>query len=296
MRVTANMSQRSTMRDLNVALERLQDAQRRLSSGKTNERVSDDPRAATDVMFLRQQLGRMDQTERTRDDTKSRLEVADSTLLSASDLLGRARELAIRAANTGANDQNSRAAIETELRALREEGIGLANTEFLGRSIFGGTTVTSAYDEATGGYLGDDVVQQRTVDDGVTVAANLTGPQVFGDPAGPGGDVFAVLDRLADAVRDGDNAAMAVEQGRLDQAKTQIGNGLAEVGRRVAQLDELDVRTDVRKADLQERLSEIEDVDLAEAIVQSQNQENAYQAALAAVARSSPPSLIQFLN
>lgn len=296
MRVSTSMSLRTTMRDLNDSLLRLQDTQRKLSSGKAVERMSDDPRAGSDMLFLRAQLRRHDQTARTAEDTRARLAVADTTLVSASDLLIRAKELTVQASNSGGTDATSRAAIAAELRGLREELLGAANTGYLGRSLFAGTTSGAAYDATNGAYLGDTVVQQRTVSDGVTVAGNVTGPQIFGDPASPSGDVFAVLDRLATAVDAGDLAAITVEHGRLDQARTTMSGAIAEVGRRVANLEDLAERNTVRRNALTERLSQVEDVDLAETIVESQTRSNAYEAALAAVARSTPPSLVSFLR
>ncbi|MEM1334048.1 MAG: flagellar hook-associated protein FlgL, partial [Actinomycetota bacterium] len=190
MRVTANIGLRNSMRELNSSLERLQEAQRKLSTGQAYERISDDPRAATDVLFLRGRLQRHEQTIRTTEDTKARLQLADTTLTSASDSLIRANELAVRAANTGASGDDGRQAIAEEVRALRSELLSAANTQYLGRSIFAGTAAGQAYDD-NGLYNGDDVVEFRTVAQSVQVPGNLTGEQIFGEQAAASGDLFA---------------------------------------------------------------------------------------------------------
>lgn len=296
MRVTSSMSLRNTMRELSTSLERLQDSQRKLSSGKAMERVSDDPRAATDVMVMRGQLARHDQMARTADDTQNRLAVADTTLLGVSDAMIRMKELAVQASNTGSNDATSRAALSAEVRAMREQLLGDANTQYLGRSIFGGTAAGPAYDAATGTFEGNTAVEGRTVADGIRVAANVTGIQAFGDPASATGDVFAVLDRLAAAIDSGDVDDINTEHTNLDQARVRAGSALAEVGQRAAQLDELDQRAMLRREGLLERLSTIEDVDLAQTVIDVTTFETAHQAALAAAARAMPPSLAEYLR
>lgn len=296
MRVTSSMSLRNTMRELSTSLERLQDAQRKLSSGKAVQRVSDDPRAATDVIMMRGQLARHDQMTRTADDTQSRLAVADTTLLGVSDSMIRLKELAVRAANTGANDATSRSALSAEVRAMREQLLSDANTEYLGRPIFGGTAAGPAYDVSTGAFAGNNVVEGRTVAEGVRVAHNVTGTQAFGDPSSASGDVFAVLERLANAIDSGNDADISAEQINLDQAHTRIGSALAEVGQRAAQIIDLRQRGELRREGILERLSAIEDVDLAQTVIDVTTFETAHEAALAAAARAMPPSLAQYLR
>jgi len=296
MRVTSSMSLRMTMRNLSSSLERLQGSQRRLSSGKAIERVSDDPRAATDVLVLRGRIARHDQMDRTADDTRARLAVADQTLLGVSDSMIRAKELAVQASNTGVSDSESRSALAAEVRSLRSQLLSDANTEYLGRSIFGGTAAGPAYDAGTGALNGNSTVESRTVAEGVRVASNITGVQAFGDPTSGTGDVFAVLDRLATAIESNDSAAITSEHANLDQSRLRIGSALAEVGQRSAQLIDLGERSAIRRGQLVERLSTIEDVDLAEAVIDVTTFDTAHQAALAAAARAMPPSLAQYLR
>lgn len=290
------MSLRTTMQNLSSSLERLQDGQRRLSTGKTIERVSDDPRAATDVLVLRGRIARHDQMSRTADDTRSRLAIADGTLLDASDSMIRAKELAVRAANSGVSDAESRSALAAEVRSMRSQLLANANTQYLGRSIFAGTAAGAAYDPGSGAFTGNTAVETRTVAEGIRVASNITGVQAFGDPSSATGDVFAVLDRLAGAIDANDVAAIDAEHVNLDQARLRIGAALGEVGQRVAQLDELAQRSAIRREQLVERLSSIEDVDLAEAVIDVTTFDTAHQAALAAAARAMPPSLAQYLR
>ena len=257
--------------------------------------MSDDPRATSDALNLRGRLGRHDQLVRTANDTRSRLAVADNMLVSASDATIRIKELTVRAANAGASDDTSRAALSSEVRALRSELLGTANTAYLGRPLFSGTVGGDPYDDA-GVYQGNDTIEVRTVAEGTRVAGNISGEQVFGDQASATGDLFAVLDRLATAIESGDGAAIATEHSNLDSARTRLSSAMAEVGRRVAQLENVEVTSGLRREQLVEQLSEIEDVDLAQAVIDMTSNDTAHQAALSTAARAMPQSLAQYLR
>ena len=296
MRLTNSMAMRSTMRDLSSAFSRLQTNQARTSSGKAFERVSDDPNRAVESLALRQRLRRTDQLSRTADDTAARLQSSDTALVSSLDVLTRVKELTVQASNTGSSNPTARAAIAAELSGLRDELIGLANGEYLGRPLFNGTATGAAYDASTGAYNGNDTNFERSVAQGVTLTANLTGEQIFGVQSGPAGDLFAVIDRIAAATSAGDDGALAIEHAHLDAAATRLGGAAAEIGRRASHLESISSRATTDRADLAERLSVVEDVDLAEALIAMQASENAYTATLQAASRVLPPSLVDYLR
>ena len=62
------------------------------------------------------------------------------------------------------------------------------------------------------------------------------------------------------------------------------------------QVDATVNRNDAMLVDVKDRLSTIEDVDPAQAIIDFRAQENAYQAALAVTAKVIQPSLVDFLR
>lgn len=296
MRVTTNMAIRSSMHDLTRAMTRLRAGQADLATGKVLRTVSDDPLRAMDALNIRGELRRTEQRARVADDARARLAMADDALVSSLDLMARAKELTVRASSSGVADGPTRAAIATELTALRAELLRIANTEHLGRPIFNGTAAGPAYDADTGAYLGNAAAIHRDVAAGTTVVTNLTGEQVFGAQGGPAGDLFAVIERLATAVTAGDQPAIEIEHANLDAATERLQVATAEIGSRAAGLERIRARAAAGEAGLRERLSVTEDVDLAEALVGVQADEQAYQAALQATARVLAPSLLDFLR
>lgn len=296
MRVTNSMAMRSTLRDLETSFSRLASNQDRVSSGKAFSRMSDDPNRAADALSMRQQLRRHDRLERTSHDTAARLQTADTALFSSLDVLTRVKELTVQASNSGSSTPTTRSALAAELGGLRNELIALANSEHLGRSVFNGTAAGAAYDPTTGVYEGNAANFERTVADGVSVTANLTGEQVYGAQSDPAGDLFAVLDRLQVAVANGDEAGVATEHVNFDLAAQRVSSAAAEIGRRASHVESVRSRSDIARNELTDRLSRVEDVDLAEALLEMQASENAYTATLQAASRVLPPSLVDYLR
>lgn len=295
MRVTNSMMVRSSLNDLNRSLSRLQSDQTRLSSGRAISRPADDPSGAGSAMSMRKQLRQMEQHERAITDAQGWLGTADAAILSGLDVMNRVKELAVRAGNNGAATDGARQSLAIEIGQLRGELLSLANTEYLGRPIFNGTAAGSAYDPS-GAYLGNDATVIRDVAPNTTVQANLTGPEVFGDPTSPEGDVFAMLDRLEAAITAGDTAGITLEHQRLDGARDQMSSAAAQVGVRGSRLEAVRERRAADEVMVREALSQIEDTDIAEALISVKASENAYTAALQAAGRVMPQSLVDFMR
>lgn len=296
MRVTSSMMMRSTLRDLSQGLSKLQESQTKLTTGKEITRPSANPSATASAMNMRQDLRRADQRLRSLNDAQGWLQTADATLTSSLDSLARAKEVVVRAANTGAiGDPVARNALAAEIRSIRSELLALGNSAYRERSIFNGTANGGAYD-AAGTYVGNGASIIRDVAPSTSVAINLTGPEIFGTAGAGAGDVFEVLDRLATAVSAGDNAAMAVEHINLDAATARLGAATVEIGTRSARLEEAKSRAEDSKLLLTTQLSEVEDVDIVEALIRVKAQESSYQASLQVAAKILPLSLLDYLR
>lgn len=292
-RVTQNMLSQRSLDSLQLGLGRLAKAQEHLSTGRILNRPSDSPSDTTSAMRIRTSLAQADQHVRNGDDAVGRLGMLDGTLQGMANQVRKARELGLAGANSGAMSTPARAALAAEVDQLRESLLADSNAKYLERPIFGGITAGSdAYDPA-GAYVGTPGAINRTVGTGVTVRVDVTGTDVFG----PDGDsVFDELTALADALRAGDDAATRAGIDKLQVHMEKIGSVQAMVGARQAQVERsLDAAEDV-KFDLTARLSELENVDVAQASVDLALQEMAYQAALAATGRVLQPSLLDFLR
>lgn len=297
MRVTNSMMVRSTLRDLNLSYGRLARTQEQLSSGRQIIRASDDPAVAADAMNLRGLTRRSEQYARSRSDAQGLLGSADGALTSSLEVLGRVKEIAVRASNSGGlSDPNARRALAIEVRAIREDLIALANTRHGDRAVFAGNVAGPAYNVTTGGYLGDAGAVRRDVAANTSVQVNVTGQDAFGVAGGPVGDMFEVLARMAVAIETGNGAALDVEHTNMDAATVRLGVATVEIGSRGARMNGIEIRAEDDELRVRALLSKAEDVDIVEALVTAKSQENAYQAALQVAAKIIPMSLLDFLR
>ncbi|HZP31083.1 MAG TPA: flagellar hook-associated protein FlgL [Acidimicrobiia bacterium] len=291
-RVTQQTLSVRALTSLENAMDRLSNLQGEMASGKQLQRPSDSPTGVVSALQYRAQIDRTTQYQTNADDGLSWLQLADSTLTAVNDQITAARSLALQGVS-GASSQDSRNALAAQVDQIRNNLIDLANTKYLDRPIFAGTSASTLAYDASGAFLGDTNAVERNVGPGVTVQVNLTGPQAFGPP---GADLFATLTTLADDLRTNPGAVNASDLGALDAASSRVRNAQGEVGARSAQLTTTKARSDDLLLNLRDSLSKIEDIDLPKAATDLQIQQVSYQAALAATARVIQPSLVDFLK
>lgn len=293
LRVTQQSITARVLAGLHRNLDRTGDLQERLSSGKLLTRPSDSPTGTVSAMQLRSELRAVMQYERNAEDGLGWLNSLDTTLTSISTQVNRVRDLTLQAMSSGAAAApEAREALAVEVENIREALIGLANTRYLDRPIFGGTTPGSIAFDDNGNYVGDNGQVWRTVGDGTRVRVDVTGPEAFG--TGPV-QLFNVLSSIADNMRSNANL-LGADLDNLDQAISNIRTHLADVGARANRVINMRQTAEERQLTLKTQLSDVEDIDLPETIMQLKLQEVAYQAALAASARVVQPSLIDFLR
>ncbi len=293
-RVTQRSISDRSLAALQANLDRVGKTQQQLSSGKQISKPSDDPTGTVSALQLRSEQQRMAQWQRNADDGIGWLGTIDNTLTSTIDQVQRVRDLTLQGMNTGATSQQSREALATEVSAIRDSLIGLANTRYLDRPVFGGTTTgTAAYDAATGGFVGDQSPVARTVGYDAQVRVDVDGKTTFENAAGK--NLFAVLTSIAQHLSS-DPAQLSTDLGDLDAVTTTLSTRHAEVGARYNRIQQMQAQHDTRQVDLTNSLAEVESIDLPKTIMTLQMQQVGYQAALGATAKVIQPSLVDFLR
>jgi flagellar hook-associated protein 3 FlgL len=286
--------------DLARTFNRMSEVQSQITSGKRLQRPSDNPAQVAVALEGRAAQRRLEQHTANATDAAGWIRVTDDTLVGLQEQATQAK-VRLTAAVNGGNDATSLAAIAKDIENVRSSMIELANQSYQGRPIFGGTAAaTSAPYTAAGVYVdGHEGTVYRTIDDGVTLAVNVSTPAIFGtrNEASPlSGDVFQVLDVMATAARTGDAAGMSASLTALTGAMDRMSEAQIQVGGASVQVDNTINRNEMMMTDVKDRLSSIEDVDLAESIITLKSSEAAYQAALAVTARVIQPSLLDFLR
>jgi len=300
-RVTQQTVQRSTLANLQLNLATMAGTQAQMSSGKKISVPSDDPAAASDILRLRGEQRTQTQYVRNADDGTSWLTTIDTSITSSLSALSRARDLTVQSGDA-ALGATSREALAREVETVRDSLLAQANTTFLGRSVFAGTSnageafttvPATATDPATYTWTGTaGAAVERRVGAVTSVRVDSDGSAVFGNGTD---SVFALLDQIAKDMRtpgaDATTNLTAMDT-RLEAMLSQV----SAVGARTNQIASAQSDLATAKVTMATQLSGIEDIDLADTILRLQSQEVAYKGALGAAAKVLQPSLLDFLR
>lgn len=302
-RVTQRMLTDQSLNSVENSLAKMSQAQEQLTTGKRLNRPSDSPTDTTVALRARAGVAQQEQFQRNAQDGTAWLSTIDSTIQGATDEVRRAYTLAVQGANTATNGTTASAALADEVDQIKQGLLDSANTQYLGRPIFGGTTTDStAFSADADGKVtytgnGDTAAGQvnRRVGVDTVVRVDSDGTEVFGKN---GDNVFDHLTTLSTALRqvppDADTIQQSITalQGDMDR----MSSAAADEGARMNQITQASNVASASQLALQTTQSNVEDVDVAQATINLQTQTNAYQAALMAVSKTSQRSLLDFLS
>lgn len=168
--------QLSTITDRQAEQARLQ---QQISSGVRIRTPGEDPAAAAAAELARSRMARLAQDQRATGLASTTLGAADDALRSGQDLLQSAREALVSAGNSAYSDAD-RQALAVQLRSVRSQLLGLANTaDGAGGYVFGGQgTDAPPLSGTTNPVFAAASGQQRIGQDG-SYQASLDGPGLF---------------------------------------------------------------------------------------------------------------------
>ena len=292
-------------------------ANQMVSSGKRINRLSDDPVGLVSVMNLRSSLEEIGQLERNINMGESWLNMGESALARIEDILTETKTLCIQMANaTQSEAERADAAVVVE--GHLQQVLSLANTRVDGRYIFSGTkTDTAPYalhegdpsdptDPTTVIYQGNDKAFEVRIARGMNVAAGRVGSEIFGswgndpgddwsDPAAGTDNIFKTLIDLKANLQGNDVNGIRTAMTELDEQMDNLRSLTSDTGAKLLRMESKENIIQDLKLTYLERKSDIEDADMAEAIMELRAKETAYQAALASSAKVMKMSLVDFL-
>jgi flagellar hook-associated protein 3 FlgL len=305
-RITTSMVQRNVLADLNAITAKLTKTQMKAASNKEIARPSDDPFNASRAMALRQNLNGTKQYQRNVEDAMGWQDATEQALDRITESVREARDLFVQA-GTDSTDQTSRESIAIELEQIIESIKQNASATYRGSFLFSGaeTGVRPYEPGADDDYHGDQGGLDPTVPGivreigpGVTMTINTVGSEVLGRGQTANDDkLLDVLRDTVDHLRAGDGASVrTVDLDRLDANLDALLEARAANGARSNRLEAALTRLDEVEESTVKQLSNVEDADIAETLIELNSQTAAYQAALRAGASIVQSSLMDFLR
>jgi len=304
MRVSTPMIMGNLAQRIAANAERLFRLQQQVSSGKRMLAPSDDPTGAERSVQMRSSLARIAQYADNVERASQELKTLDGLVGDLATAIRSARDIALQAANE-ALSEDSRASLAQQLEDLTRRIMEIGNAESGGYYVFAGyKTLTTPFATNPGGtppvtYYGDDGQQAIEVGRNASIVVNLPGSVVFnmGGAADPAlDDLFTTLTKLRDYIVAGDSATISQHIGDIDAHLQRVLVQRAGVGGKLSQLDLCQTRLQNVDLTVREALSKVEDVDLAQAVVELKTQENIYLATAAVAAQVSGLQLLDFLQ
>ena len=288
-RVSDSTSSANTATRINSQRIRLSNLQEQLATGKRINRASDDPSGSEIVLSLRTSQTEIEQFERNTQAANQKFVAADDAVNSYQSVLDRVRVLVTQGLSD-TSTQSAKNALATELEVLRSRILTTANTANNGEYLFGGTRQTEAPFDATTAVASalPTTAQYIQIEPGSgAIPVGVTADTIFSDATS---SIFIDLTDAVAALRGtgdpvADRATLENTHARLGIYAEQANTARAILG---ANMNTTEIAKETLAANfltLDERATDIEGVDFAQAAIGVADAERALEASLQIAAR-----------
>jgi flagellar hook-associated protein 3 FlgL len=308
MRVTISNALDRSISSLQKRQQQLSEAQEQLTSGKRVQRASDDPADAARAERALAAQARAEAQMRALDASRNAMQLTESTLGQAGELLQQVRERLVAAGNGSYTDSERRTLAEA-IRGLRDDLLSLSNrSDGAGRFLFGGQGADAPpLVDGPGGVTYNAAAGQLQAAAGESTPLSTDGRAAWlqaPDPASPGAtlSVFDVLDQaVSELLTPGRTAAQIATTvrdglGHVDAVAENLGRWRARAGEALNRIDAIGERLAQTRLDAQTERSAAEDLDMLQAISEFQSRQTGYDAALKAYSMVQRMSLFDYLR
>lgn len=295
MRVTSFVTREQRTADVLAGEARLEQARDRVSTGHRVERPSDAPDQIAELLRVKSEITDLTRRKDGADAALPGMQAGEAALNDMAGALREVRTLALQA-NNGTLTADERGAIADQIARVRSRLLGLANTQAGGRYLFGGTRTDAApfRQGPPVTYTGSTTPLEMSLSSSTPFAVSITGDSLLNQRGGT--DMFRNLTDLEAAVRAGNGGAVSSGLSALDDDLTNVLRLNGDLGSRVQYVQMARQQAVDGLSSAQGRQSDIQDVDLANAILDENTAQVAHQAALAMAGRIDQPSLLDYLR
>lgn len=266
----------------------LADVQKQIATGKRLNRMSEEPWSISQIHQLREDTSVQSIFKTASDLATTLLSQTENALTNSMNVVSRLREMAITAANDTYSQEDLDGMVQ-EVGTLKERLFALANSDFDGRYLFAGTAYDVEPFDSTFAYVGSTNEVSIDVSKNSQVEVGFDGSDVFQGSV----DIFTAIDDFVTALGVNDGTAIQTAMNDFDSAFDKMGDYLTRVGGEMRLSMDMREVTESIELGLTERLSSIEDVDVAEALTRFSMMQTQYQINLQLTAKTRGMSLFE---
>ncbi|MBU6152689.1 MAG: flagellar hook-associated protein FlgL [Bdellovibrionales bacterium] len=323
MRVTDNTNYGVVRDSISRSRGRMENLQMESATLKKLNRPSDDPVGAAKVLEVRTDKVNNEQFQVNAKLAQAFLDNTDHALDEISEIVMRAKEIAINQSSNASSTPESRLGVSEEVSQLFQRAVATGNRRIGDRYIFGGFKSTTAPVDGDGNYRGDDGEIMIEVGREVFIGANVPGYEVFNThpdgstdkhrlksgseeqadrrlatvPAGPQNvNLFQQLKALRTGLLTGDIETI---RGTLDSFDDLLGKVIstrAKIGARIQSIEGNMTALDRHNVTNAQLTSSIEDADMTQVVSDLAKEETVFKSSLASSKHLIQPTLLDFLR
>jgi flagellar hook-associated protein 3 FlgL len=296
MRIDPNMVP-SLLAELQQSQVQLNAALQQVSTGLRVNQPSDDPTAAAAMVQNTIATGDLDQYTQNVGTSLSTVQSADSVLSSVVTSLTSALAAGTEGAN-GTNNASDLQDLANKVQGILNSVVSAANTSISGAYLFGGTSTATPYTADAASptgytYNGNTDTNSVAIGDQTSVQINLPGSQIF---SAAGNNVIGSLSTLVTALKGGNSANIETATTAVDSALNYVGQQQVFYGNAETQLNSQETFLQQDKVTLTTQESTLIGVNESTAATELSQAETDNSAALAAVAKVLPNTLLNYLE
>jgi flagellar hook-associated protein 3 FlgL len=274
-------------------LNRLQE---QISSGSVINRPSDDPITSRQLLDIENKIDNGEQYLSNITKGNLWLSMTDTALQGMTDIIAQAKK-ATGAITSGSSDQTVRENAASQLEELKKQLVDLGNTQLGDQYIFAGfKNDTPPFSKTDNSYSGSSDEISIEIDQNSPAAITIAGDALLKGTGSYGPvDIFETLDAIIAAINSNNPADIQSNAAKLDSSTNQINNARSDVAGRMIRFQSAETMIDRNQATLKGIISDTMGVDYIEAATQLTQQQAAFEAALAATAKITQLSLLDYL-
>lgn len=295
------------LNNVNNLQTQLTKVQNEVSSGLKVTEASDAPDQVSAILQLHANIQQNQQIQTNLTAAKAEATTADSSLGTGISILDQVQTLASEGLNATSETGTSRTTLAGQIEGLMQQMVSVSQTAVNGRYIFSGDSdQTASYQYDASASTGVDRLQvsdsTRQLQDttGNTFAVSRSANQIFdvrdSSDNPTNGNVFAAMNAVRTALLNNDTTGLQTALGQVQSASTYLNQQQSFYGGVENRISNALDSANTQNQNYQQALSDKQDADETQAIVEMQQYATNLQAAMTSEAKLPHGSLFDLLG